>query len=196
MSAEATERVAEVALLLDAVGRHGSDLAQHVLARVVETGAAAQHGLAGLADVPREPAARLELLPLIGNRAVRREPRVVQEWREGGRLRIDGFRHELRVPPEAVVDRQAVARLPLVLDEQRELLVVDVRRAGRVARDAVGAAALQVEQQRPAGRRGPGGTAGGAVTYAPFEQPIVFGPNPPGAAGEVYRRNPVTLSKR
>ena len=40
----ASNRVdAEVALLLDAVGRHGSDLAQHVLARVVEAGAAAQH---------------------------------------------------------------------------------------------------------------------------------------------------------
>ena len=152
---------AEVALLLDAVGRDGSDLAQHVLARVVDAGAAAQHGLAGLADVPREPAARLKLLPLIGNRAVRREPRVVQERRERGRLRIDRLRHHLGVPAHAVVDRQPVACLPLVLDEQRELLVVDVRRAGRVARDAVRAAALQVEQQRPAGRRGPAGTAGG-----------------------------------
>ena len=95
-------------------------------------------------------AARLKLLRLIGNRAVGRKPRVVQERREGGGFRIDRVRHDLRVPPEAVVDRQSVASLPLVLDEQRELLVVDIRRAGRVARDAVGAAALQVEQQRPA----------------------------------------------
>ena len=41
----------------------------------------------------------------------------------------------------------------------------------------------------------PAGHAAGAVTYPPFEQPIVNGPNPPGAAGEAYRRNPGTLSK-
>ena len=36
----------------------------------------------------------------------------------------------------------------------------------------------------------------GAVTYEPFEQPTVNGPNPPGAAGDAYRRKPVTLSNR
>ena len=147
-------RVAEIALLLDAVGRDRSDLAQHVLPGVVDAGAAAQRPTCRPGPTSHANAdARLKLLPLIGNRAVGRKPRIVQEGRERGRLRIDGLRHQLRVPAQAVVDRQAVARLPLVLDEERELLVVDVRRAGRVARDAVGAAALQIEQQRSAGRR-------------------------------------------
>src|SRR5207249_9756278 len=50
---------------------------------------------------------------------------------------------------------QPMTGLPLVLHEQRELLVADVRRAGSITGDAVGTAALQIKQQRAAGCGGP-----------------------------------------
>src|SRR5205823_12493039 len=104
------------------------------------------------ADVPREADAWLELLPLIGDSAVGRESRIGQERRIRRLLRIDGLRHDLRVPAQAIIERQAAAGLPAILDEQCELVIVDIGSASRIARDAVGAAALQVEIQRSASR--------------------------------------------
>ena len=152
-------RVAKVALLLNAVRRNRSHLGEHVLPGVVDAGAAADDRLAVLRDIPRKPGSRLNLLPLMVNRAVGGESRIVQEDRVRRGLRVDGCRHQLRVPAESVVDGQPVTHLPFVLNEQRELLVVDVRRSRLVARDAVRAAALEVKQQRTAGRRRAGGAA-------------------------------------
>ena len=73
-------RVAEIALLLDAVGRDRSDLAEHVLPGVVDRRRCRARPTCRPAPTSHaKPAARLKLLPLIGNRAVRGEPRIVQE---------------------------------------------------------------------------------------------------------------------
>ena len=152
-------RAAEIALLLDPVGGDRSHLAQHVLPGVVDAGAAVHHRLPVLRHVPGEAAARLNLVPLAGDRAVRRKARIAQESRIRRRLRIDRVRHLLRIPTQAVIDGEPAADGPLVLHEQRELLVADVRCAGLVTGDAVGAAALQVKQQRAAVFRRPRRTA-------------------------------------
>ena len=80
-------RVAIVALLLDAVGRDRSDLAQHVLPGVEDAGAGADDRLAVLVHVPGHADSRLKLLQLIRNRAVGRKTRIVQEKRVRRRLR-------------------------------------------------------------------------------------------------------------
>src|SRR5207249_1981514 len=103
---KARERaVAIVALLLDPVRRDRSDLAQHVLPRVVDARAPSYNGLAGLVDVPHHAGARLKLLPLVGYRAVGGETRVAQEAPIRRRFGVDGFRHALAVPAKAIVDR-------------------------------------------------------------------------------------------
>ena len=152
----------EVALLLDAVGRDRSHLAQHVLASVVDAGAAAHDGLAHPAPRPRQSRIAAETGSTGSGSAVRRKPRIAEERGEGGRRWIDRVGHRLRVPAQAVVQGQTVPGLPAVLHEERDLVVVDVGGASLVARDAVGAAALQVEEQRAAGRGRPCRTARGS----------------------------------
>ena len=181
----ATEgRRQEVALLLDAVGRDRSHLAQHVLASVVDAGAAAHDGLAVLRHVPGGAERGwnwfhwLGILPSDGNRG---------SLRNGAKAVVDGSTVSGIVCAShrrAVVERETVPGLPAVLHEERDLVVVDVGGASLVARDAVGAAALQVEEQRAAGRGRACRTAVGRVTKLPSEQPAAFGPNPPGPAGD------------
>ena len=145
--------IAIIALLLNSVRRHRSDLAEHVLPCVVNACAAADDRLAVLLHVPHKTSARLKLFHLIGDRAVRRESRIAQKARVRRGRRVDRCRHPLRVPPQPVVERQPVTRLPFVLHEERKLLVADIRRSRRIARDPVRAAALQIEQKGTAGRR-------------------------------------------
>src|SRR5262245_7725833 len=151
-------RVAEVALLLNPVRRHRSDLTEHVLPGVIDAGAATQHRFTVLVDVPSEPSTGLKLFPLIRDRAIRRKSWIVQKSSVGRGLRVDGLRHLLSVPAKAVINGQTMANLPLVLNEQCELFVADVRRAGRVAGWAVGTAALEIEEKRAAARARSGGT--------------------------------------
>ena len=150
----------EIALLLNPVRRDRSDLAQHVLAGIEDARAAADDCLAVLRDVPCKAGARLHFFPLIGKRAVRGKPRIVEEHRVRRCFRVYRLRHDLRVPAQTVIDGEPVARLPLVLHEQREFLVADIRCAGGVARDAVGTAALEIKEERTARRRRTGRTRG------------------------------------
>ena len=147
-------RIAEVTLLLNPVGRHRSDLAEHVLPRVVHPARGTDQRLAVVLHVPGDPAARLELVPLIGNGAVGWKAGVVQQMRVRGRRRIDSLGHELGVPSQPEVDREApgaASHLSWMNSENSSF--VDVRGAGGVAGDAVRAAALQVEEERPPVRR-------------------------------------------
>src|SRR5262249_56327001 len=95
---------------------------------------------------------------LVGQSAVGREARVVQEFSVSRpRRRRDRIGEELRFPAQAVVERETGGDLPLVLNEERVLLVVNVRRAGGVGRRAAQPRALQIEQQRTAIRSRSGG---------------------------------------
>src|SRR4029079_19784678 len=72
-------RAYKVSSLLSAVGRKRTDLAQHILARVVDSPARAQNRLPSLGDIPGHPDPRLEFLFLIVKSSVRRESRIVKE---------------------------------------------------------------------------------------------------------------------
>src|SRR5438874_5856778 len=120
-------------LLLNPVRRDRSNLGQHVLSRVIDARVRADDRLAAPADVPDDAAARLNFLPLIGNGPIRWEARIAEEPGIRGRLGIDGLRHALPIPAQAVIHRQPATGLPLVLHEQRDLLVVDIGGARGIA---------------------------------------------------------------
>src|SRR5262245_54949723 len=82
-----------------------------------------------------------------------------------------------------------MAHLPLVLNEERELVVGDVRRTGGVARDSIRTAALEVEQPRAAAWRAAGRATCGrchvrAIRTADCERPESTGRRRRGIAQE------------
>ena len=106
--------------------------------------------------VPRGAETRLNHPHLARDGAVGREQRIRQERRKRGRLRVHGLGHLLRVPAQAVLQRQAVRRLPLVLGEERELVVAHDRRARGIGGQPGAPGALEIEQERTARRGRPG----------------------------------------
>src|SRR5262249_23465160 len=131
------------------VGGNRAYLRQHVLVSVENAPAGAQYRLLVVEQIPGETNARLDHAFVAGQSAVRGEQRIAEEPTVRG---LGGRNHRVReqlpFPTQAIVQREVAPWLPLVLYEERDVFVGNVREAGRIGGRARQASSLQVEQKR------------------------------------------------
>src|SRR5262249_39289609 len=114
---------------------------------VVDTPTGAYDRFLVVPDVPGHPNSRLEHLGRVRYRAVRWESRIGQ-IRTICSLRRRYYRIGkcLSLPTQAVIECDVRPELPFVLQEERIVVVVDVRGSGREIRQAC-RSSLEIEQQ-------------------------------------------------
>ena len=129
----------------------------------VGAGRRARHRAAVAPEVPGHPEPRLQVVEVVGNPPVGRERRVAEVGREEGVLRFDEDIGMPRpVPAEAEIERQALAGMPGVLEEQADLVHGRLLPAELRGRDAGDGRRLEVEEHGAGDRRVRGTGAGSA----------------------------------
>ena len=166
-------------LLEGAVRRAGPRQHQTRDAGDVGTGVQPQDVGAVARGVPDQTEAGLEVVEIVGDRAVRRETGIVDVGREVCALRFDQrVRVPGSLPAETEVQHDPVGRLPRVLEEESDLVDVEGLLAQVLRGDAGNGRGLQVEEDGSgdlrAGRAGAGGAAravgAGHVAVALFHE--------------------------
>src|SRR5262249_31307723 len=121
-----------------------------------------QHGLPVIANIPSQAQARLEHLGGVGNLSRGRKARNAQVHSVGGfRRRNHRIRENLRLPSQALLHSNVWTTVPLVLQEERVVLIADIGGSGSGRGGSTRARVLEVKQQR-AGSGRPAAGAGGA----------------------------------
>ena len=152
---------AEDELLEGAVGGAVAREDEHGDARDVGAGVGPHHRAPVAPGVPRQPQARLEVVEVAGNAAVRGEAGIVEVRREERVLGLDEHvRMPRSLPAEAEVEGQPVVRGPGVLHEEPQLLRAELLPPELVRGHPRHRRRLQVEQHRPGDVRAGGADPG------------------------------------